>query len=50
MVTITYEQKKGLHTKYERADRYSISSSKIVSIPINVLFDFWNYDDCKHSK
>lgn len=48
MVTVTYEQKKGLRNKHERSDGYSISISRIVSvpinIPINILYDFWNND------
>jgi hypothetical protein len=49
IVTVTYEQKKGLHKKHERPDGYSISISKVVSVPINVLYEFWN-DDSKRGK
>lgn len=49
IVTVTYEQKKGLRKKHERPDGYSISISKIVSVPINVLYEFWN-DDSKGGK
>ena len=44
MVTVTYEQKKGLRNKHERPDGYSISISRVVSVPINILYDFWNND------
>jgi hypothetical protein len=50
MVTVTYEQKKGLRKKYERPDQYSINIIKAVSVPISILFDLWNDDDSKRSK
>jgi hypothetical protein len=45
MVTVTYELGKGLRDKHERPDGYSISVSKVVSVPINILYNFWNDDN-----
>lgn len=42
MVTVMYEKEKGLRDKHERPDGYSISVSKVVPVPINILFNFWN--------
>ena len=49
MVTVMYEKEKGLRDKYERPDGCSISVTKVVSIPINILYSFWN-DDHKLSR
>jgi hypothetical protein len=45
MVTVMYEKEKGLRDKHERPDGYSISVSKVVPFPINILFNFWNDDN-----
>jgi len=45
MITVMYEQEKGLRDKHERPDGYSISVSKVVSVPVNVLFNLWNDDN-----
>ena len=45
MITVMYEQDKGLRNKHERPDGYSISVSKVVSVPVNVLFNLWNDDN-----
>jgi len=45
MITVMYEQEKGLRDKHERPDGYSISVSKVVSVPVNILFNLWNDDN-----
>jgi activator of Hsp90 ATPase-like protein len=41
MVTVTYEQERGLRGKHERPDGYSISASKTVTVPISALYQAW---------
>lgn len=38
-------RKKGYETFHERPDGYSISVSKVVPFPINILFNIWNDDN-----
>ena len=39
MVTVTYEQAKGLRNKHEKPDGYQISSSKTINAPVKMLFE-----------
>ena len=46
MVTVTYEQERGLRDKHQRPDGYQISVSRTVNAPIGTLFkSFWNEQD-----
>ena len=38
MVTVTYEQERGLRDKHEKPEGYQISVSRTVSVPIGTLF------------
>ena len=42
MVTVAYEQARGLRDKHEKPGGYEISSSKTVAAPIDRLFAAWN--------
>jgi uncharacterized protein YndB with AHSA1/START domain len=42
MVTVTYEQARGLRAKHERPDGYSISRSKTLNVPISAAYKAWN--------
>ncbi len=41
MVTVGYEQARGLRQKHERPEGYSVSASKTISVPTAVLFNAW---------
>ncbi len=41
MVTVTYEQARGLREKHQRPDGYQISASKTVAVPLATLFRAW---------
>ena len=42
MVTVTYEQQRGLREKYQTPGGYQISRSKTIAAPLNTLFKAWN--------
>jgi uncharacterized protein YndB with AHSA1/START domain len=42
MVTVTYEQARGLRDKHQKPDGYSISGSRVINAPIAALFKAWN--------
>lgn len=42
MVTVTYEQSRGLREKHQRADGYAVSASKMFKVPINVMYKNWS--------
>ncbi|MBI3969672.1 MAG: hypothetical protein HY332_00165 [Chloroflexi bacterium] len=44
MVTVTYEQARGLREKHEMVDGYAVSVSKTVPVPASALFDAWHDD------
>lgn len=44
-VTVGYERARGMRLKYERPDGFSVSASKTVAVPIDVLFDAFVDDD-----
>lgn len=41
MIVVRYEQDRGLRNKYERIDGYSVSVSKTIEVPVNVLYKRW---------
>jgi uncharacterized protein YndB with AHSA1/START domain len=41
MVTVGYEQARGLREKYEKLDGYEGSASKTISRPISVVYNAW---------
>jgi len=41
MVTVTYEQARGVREKHEKADGFEISRSKTVAVPLDRLFSAW---------
>ena len=41
MVTVGYEQERGLRNKHEKTDGYSISRSKTIDVPLEKLFGAW---------
>src|SRR5262245_17470773 len=49
MVTVGYEQERGLRQLHEKADGYEISVSKTINVPIGVLFKAWN-DETERSR
>lgn len=42
MVTVGYEQARGMRTKHERADGFSVSGTRTISVPVEALFVAWN--------
>ncbi len=42
MVTVGYEQARGLRQKHETAEGYKISRSKTVAVPIATLYNAWH--------
>ena len=42
MITVTYEQVRGLRDKHQKSDGYAISVSKVVPGPVGVLYNFWS--------
>jgi uncharacterized protein YndB with AHSA1/START domain len=49
MVTVGYEQARGLRVKHQTADGFSASGSKTVTVPLATLFDAWS-DTRKRAK
>lgn len=45
MITVTYEQVRGLRDKHQKSDGYAISVSKVVPGPVDVLYNFWNDEE-----
>ncbi len=41
MVTVTYEQARGLRQKHEKPDGYAVSASKTVAVPLARLYTAW---------
>lgn len=41
MVTVAYEQSRGLRAKHERPDGFSVSRSKTLPLPVASLYDCW---------
>lgn len=44
MVTVTYEQVRGLRAKHQQSDGYQISASKTVAAPVTTLYAAWQDD------
>ncbi len=42
MVTVTYEQERGLREKHERPDGYSVSASKTFDVPLSTMYKHWS--------
>jgi hypothetical protein len=42
MVSVTYEQARGLREKHQKADGYSASISRTLGVPVAELFTGWN--------
>ena len=45
MVTVTYEQARGLRARHEKPEGYQISRSRTIPIPVERLFAAWQEDD-----
>jgi hypothetical protein len=41
MVTVGYEQERGLREKHQKPDGYSASASKTVAVPVTELYEAW---------
>ncbi|HKQ75852.1 MAG TPA: hypothetical protein VJ810_19310 [Blastocatellia bacterium] len=41
MLTVGYEQARGLRQKHEKPDGYEVSVSKTINVPLAVLFNAW---------
>lgn len=44
MVTVTYEQQRGMRDKHQRPDGYQISVSRTINAPVNALFKSWSVE------
>lgn len=42
MITVTYEQARGLREKYEKAGGFSINASKTIAVPLTKLYEAWS--------
>ena len=42
MITVTYEQARGLREKHQKTDGYAVSASKTFDVPIGVLYGHWS--------
>jgi hypothetical protein len=42
MITVGYEQARGLRVKHQKADGFAASASKTIEAPVEKLFDAWN--------
>ena len=42
MVTVTYEQARGLRQPHEKSEGFEIAKSKTFAVPLAVLYDAWN--------
>lgn len=41
MVTVAYEQERGLRRKHEQADGFQVSRSRTMAVPVSRLFEAW---------
>ena len=41
MVTVTYEQARGIREMHQKEDGYQISASKTISVPVEILYRSW---------
>ena len=41
MITVGYEQERGLRQKHQKPDGYEVSVSKTINVPLPVLFQAW---------
>lgn len=41
MVTVAYEQERGLRERHQKADGFAVSLSKTVNVPVEALFAAW---------
>lgn len=41
MITVTYEQARGLRDKHQRPDGYQVGGSKTIPVPVSTLFRAW---------
>ena len=44
MITVTYEQERGLRSRYQRPDGYSVSASKVLNCSIGKVYNYWADD------
>src|SRR6476646_8698579 len=44
MVTVTYEQERGLRSKYQRPDGYSVSVGKVLNCSVDKVYNYWADD------
>lgn len=42
MVTVTYEQARGLRKVHQKPDGFEVSASKTIEIPVGKLYDWWH--------
>jgi len=48
-VTVAYEKARGMRLKYERPDGFSVTASKTIAVPVDVLFEAF-VDDVRRKK
>jgi hypothetical protein len=44
MITVRYEQERGLRSRYQRPDGYSVSASKVLNCSIDKVYNYWADD------
>lgn len=42
MITVGYEQERGLRQKHEKPGGFEVSSSKTINVPLSILFNAWS--------
>jgi len=49
MITVGYEQARGLRVKHQKADGFAASASKTIGAPLEKLFDAWSKESARKS-
>jgi hypothetical protein len=49
MITVGYEQARGLRAKHQKASGFAASASKTIEAPVEKLFDAWNEESLRRS-
>jgi uncharacterized protein YndB with AHSA1/START domain len=42
MITVTYEQARGMREKYQTASGYTANASRMIGVPVDRLFEAWS--------
>lgn len=48
MVTVTYEQARGMREKHQTASGYTANASRTIGVPVSRLFEAWSDEGFRH--